>query len=209
MRPKRRPPLRTSGFPSITPPWPTAFSRAHRTTAAASKQEDFAFAGPMSLSNLECPVCFLHYSRQNRVPRRLNCCHTFCTPCLEHMAQWSGAICTIRCPLCRWTTCMDLLRGPQEALWVDTEAWECISDFEEEDEEAEEKKEGPCQRVTPSHPRRHRNIPKALREFSLCIWPQNRTSTVQHEPLFKIFKNFHPFVCKSPACSSTAACQKD
>ncbi|KPP79156.1 hypothetical protein Z043_101288 [Scleropages formosus] len=89
----------------------------------------------MPLSDLECPVCYQHYCRQDRVPRRLNCCHAFCTPCLEHLEQWKDTICTLRCPLCRWTTCLPPLQSPEEALWVDTDLWECISDFEKKEEE--------------------------------------------------------------------------
>ncbi|XP_029109807.1 E3 ubiquitin-protein ligase KEG isoform X1 [Scleropages formosus] len=92
----------------------------------------------------ECSVCFLPYSRQDRVPRVLHCEHTFCAPCLELIAQLKDGLLTVRCPLCRQTTYVNPDRGLQGALWVDVERWEQISedDDEEEEKEAEQENQG-------------------------------------------------------------------
>ncbi|KAG9341583.1 hypothetical protein JZ751_019096 [Albula glossodonta] len=70
----------------------------------------------------ECGVCYMSYSRRERVPRVLHCRHTFCAPCLELMAQPKSGLLTVRCPLCRQMTCVGRGVGLQEALWVDSKA---------------------------------------------------------------------------------------
>ncbi|XP_036409328.1 uncharacterized protein im:7152348 [Megalops cyprinoides] len=90
----------------------------------------------------ECSVCYMPYSRHGRVPRLLHCRHTFCAPCLELMAQVKSGLLTVRCPLCRQMTCVGRGLGLQEALWVDTEVWDQISESEEEKEREEEEVDG-------------------------------------------------------------------
>lgn len=91
----------------------------------------------------ECGVCYLHYSRIDRVPRTLHCNHTFCTTCLETMGLQSSGLRTIRCPLCRQVTCVDRGLSLQEALFVNSQVWDNICDEqeEEEDEREQEKEE--------------------------------------------------------------------
>ncbi|KAI1889298.1 hypothetical protein AGOR_G00177750 [Albula goreensis] len=89
----------------------------------------------------ECGVCYMSYSRRERVPRVLHCRHTFCAPCLELMAQPKSGLLTVRCPLCRQMTCVGRGVGLQEALWVDSKVWDQINESEEEDEEEEEEEE--------------------------------------------------------------------
>ncbi|KAL4630712.1 E3 ubiquitin-protein ligase RNF168-like [Arapaima gigas] len=89
----------------------------------------------------ECSVCFLPYSRYERVPRVLHCEHTFCTPCLKLMAQLKDRLFTVRCPLCRQTTWIKPERGLLGTLWVDINKWDQISEEEEEEEEEEEDEE--------------------------------------------------------------------
>ncbi|XP_052455422.1 uncharacterized protein im:7152348 isoform X2 [Carassius gibelio] len=91
----------------------------------------------------ECGVCYLRYSRIDRVPRTLHCNHTFCTPCLETMGLHSSGLRTIRCPLCRQVTCLDRGISLQEALFVNSQVWDNICDEqeEEEDERQQEKEE--------------------------------------------------------------------
>uniref|UniRef100_A0A672MDI7 Im:7152348 n=1 Tax=Sinocyclocheilus grahami TaxID=75366 RepID=A0A672MDI7_SINGR len=90
----------------------------------------------------ECGVCYLHYSRIDRVPRTLHCNHTFCTPCLETMGLHYSGLRTIRCPLCRQVTCVDRGLSLQEVLFVNSQLWDNICDEQEEEEdEREQEKE--------------------------------------------------------------------
>lgn len=83
----------------------------------------------------ECGVCYMAYSRRERVPRVLHCRHTFCASCLELMAQHKSGLLTVRCPLCRQMTCVGRGLGLQEALWVDAKVWDLIAETDEEEEE--------------------------------------------------------------------------
>ncbi|KAK2835965.1 hypothetical protein Q5P01_016449 [Channa striata] len=90
----------------------------------------------------ECSVCFLPYSRMDRVPRMLHCRHTFCDPCLETMSRVRSGLLTVGCPLCRRVTCVGHGLSLQEALWVNSRLWDQIPvDVDREAEEVEEKEE--------------------------------------------------------------------
>ncbi|CAM4624499.1 unnamed protein product [Leuciscus chuanchicus] len=90
----------------------------------------------------ECGVCYLRYSRTDRVPRTLHCNHTFCTTCLETMGLHYSGLRTIRCPLCRQVTCLDRGLGLEKALFVNSQLWDNICDEQEEEEnEREQEKE--------------------------------------------------------------------
>uniref|UniRef100_A0A3Q3DBU6 RING-type domain-containing protein n=1 Tax=Hippocampus comes TaxID=109280 RepID=A0A3Q3DBU6_HIPCM len=88
--------------------------------------------------NLECVVCFHHYSRRQRVPRLLHCGHTFCATCLEKLANVDGVIRTICCPLCRWITCTRASLTLPGALWVNTEIWDQMAEKEQKRTRARE-----------------------------------------------------------------------
>ncbi|XP_071782369.1 uncharacterized protein LOC139932473 [Centroberyx gerrardi] len=84
----------------------------------------------------ECSVCYLPYSRLDRIPRMLHCRHTFCDPCLDTMSQDKSGLLTVSCPLCRRVTCVGRGLSLQEALWVDSRRWDQIpEDMEAEAEE--------------------------------------------------------------------------
>ncbi|MBN3295564.1 RN186 protein, partial [Amia calva] len=87
---------------------------------------------------IECGVCYLPYSRMERVPRVLHCQHTFCANCLNSIAEMKSRLLTVRCPLCRQMTCVDRGLELQQALWVDTKIWDQIPESEREEEEEEE-----------------------------------------------------------------------
>ncbi|XP_028817269.1 RING finger protein 227 [Denticeps clupeoides] len=132
----------------------------------------------------ECRVCYLRYSRAERVPRELHCHHTFCAPCLEAMAQTKSGMLTVRCPLCRQVTCMRRGLTLQEGLWVDTQLWDQISEEEEEaedegglDRQGERLEEAPvtqaeCRAAKPH--RRKLKLPLFLRRLSFSRQPQER-----------------------------------
>ncbi|KAJ7993396.1 hypothetical protein DPEC_G00272000 [Dallia pectoralis] len=88
--------------------------------------------------DMECGVCYQPYSRQERVPRVLHCRHTFCATCLETMSMPRSDMLTVRCPLCRQTTCIGRGLTIPEALWVNSHLWDYISDSVEEQEELAE-----------------------------------------------------------------------
>uniref|UniRef100_A0A8C2GT31 Im:7152348 n=1 Tax=Cyprinus carpio TaxID=7962 RepID=A0A8C2GT31_CYPCA len=90
----------------------------------------------------ECGVCYLHYSRIDRVPRTLHCNHTFCTPCLEAMGVYDSSLRTIRCPFCRQVTCVDRGLSLQQALFVNSQLWDNICDEQEDENVQEKEKEG-------------------------------------------------------------------
>ncbi|XP_048832530.1 E3 ubiquitin-protein ligase RNF186 [Brienomyrus brachyistius] len=81
----------------------------------------------------ECSVCYMPYSRHERVPRVLYCEHTFCGPCLEQLAQPKDGLLSVCCPLCRRITCVTGERGLQATLWVNSDLWEQISENKEEE----------------------------------------------------------------------------
>uniref|UniRef100_A0A3B3T9T0 Im:7152348 n=1 Tax=Paramormyrops kingsleyae TaxID=1676925 RepID=A0A3B3T9T0_9TELE len=81
----------------------------------------------------ECSVCYLPYSRHERVPRVLYCEHTFCGPCLEQLAQPKDGLLSVCCPLCRRITCVTGEHGLQATLWVNSDLWEQISENKEEE----------------------------------------------------------------------------
>ncbi|KAI4892018.1 hypothetical protein NFI96_034236 [Prochilodus magdalenae] len=87
--------------------------------------------------DLECGVCYQSYSRSERVPRMLFCNHTFCTPCLETMAVKRSTMQCVRCPLCRQVSCVRCDLGLQDALWVNSRLWDCISANQEQEQEEE------------------------------------------------------------------------
>ncbi|XP_064194986.1 RING finger protein 208-like [Anguilla rostrata] len=98
----------------------------------------------------ECGVCYQAYTRSERVPRLLHCSHVLCTLCLERMSRALSSLLAVRCPFCRWTTCVGPNLSLQEGLWVHTELWDQISEHEdkneEEREEEEEKSQGQAAR---------------------------------------------------------------
>ena len=47
--------------------------------------------------HLECPICMERYSPRERIPKVLQCGHTFCNICLENL----GAHQRIECPKCK------------------------------------------------------------------------------------------------------------
>ncbi|XP_026119822.1 E3 ubiquitin-protein ligase rnf168-like isoform X1 [Carassius auratus] len=140
------------------------------------------------MEDQECGVCYLHYSRIDRVPRTLHCNHTFCTPCLEAMGQHSSGLRTIRCPFCRQVTCVGQGLSLQEALFVNSQLWDniCEEQEEEEDEREQEKeKEGKntnmqalpssqaeCQ--VPKHCGSKFRLPAFLKRMNLSSHPEER-----------------------------------
>ncbi|KAJ8375183.1 hypothetical protein SKAU_G00057630 [Synaphobranchus kaupii] len=125
----------------------------------------------------ECGVCYMPYSRRERIPRVLHCRHTFCASCLELMAQPKSGLLTVRCPLCRQMTCVGRGLGLQEALWVNTKVWDQIAESDEDEEEEEENADGQMQpapqaeRPAPKHSRSKLKLPAFLRKFKK---PQER-----------------------------------
>ncbi|KAL1023378.1 hypothetical protein UPYG_G00040080 [Umbra pygmaea] len=131
--------------------------------------------------DMDCGVCYQPYSRQDRIPRVLHCRHTFCTTCLETMSQPRNGLLTVRCPLCRQTTCVGRGLSLQEALWVNSRFWDNISESTEEEEEEEaiegieEEMTGNLQTHAPSQAtcpatklsRTKLKLPAFLRKFSL------------------------------------------
>ncbi|XP_040896636.1 tripartite motif-containing protein 3 [Toxotes jaculatrix] len=94
----------------------------------------------------DCSVCFLPYSRMDRIPRVLHCRHTFCELCLETMSQARSGLLTVACPLCRRVTCIGRGLSLQEALWINSRLWEQIP--EEVDTDSKEVEEdGPQRKV--------------------------------------------------------------
>ncbi|XP_062336213.1 E3 ubiquitin-protein ligase rnf152-like [Osmerus eperlanus] len=83
----------------------------------------------------ECPVCFLVYSRMERIPRMLHCHHTFCVPCLEALTRHQDCLLTVCCPLCRWITCAPTSLTLSGSLWVNTTIWDQLPQRGKEDEE--------------------------------------------------------------------------
>ncbi|KAM6998846.1 E3 ubiquitin-protein ligase RNF186 [Passerculus sandwichensis] len=53
----------------------------------------------------DCMICFNKYSIY-RVPKLLDCQHTFCAVCLKLILRKEGSTWTITCPLCRKATCV-------------------------------------------------------------------------------------------------------
>ncbi|XP_077056080.1 uncharacterized protein LOC143707224 [Siphateles boraxobius] len=133
----------------------------------------------------ECGVCYMHYSRTDRVPRTLHCNHTFCTPCLETMGLHYSGLRTIRCPLCRQVTCLDRGLSLQEALFVNSQLWDniCAEQEEEENEREEEKEKNSNIQVLPSSqaecpvPKQYRlkfRLPSFLKRFRFSRHPEER-----------------------------------
>ncbi|KAJ8356992.1 hypothetical protein SKAU_G00197860 [Synaphobranchus kaupii] len=132
--------------------------------------------------NMECGVCYQAYTRWERVPRLLHCGHALCTLCLKQMSQSMSSLLAVRCPFCRWTTCVGPNLSLQEGLWVHAKLWDQISECEEEsesEEEEEEKEKGEEQEQArptqltqqPKWPsleryRLHLQVPAVLRRFS-------------------------------------------
>ena len=57
--------------------------------------------GPAELAEeLACPVCFEDYDFQEsaRIPKLLDCRHTFCGPCIERSIEEDGSL---ECCICR------------------------------------------------------------------------------------------------------------
>lgn len=48
---------------------------------------------------MECPSCYEYFDGDNRIPRNLNCGHTFCEVCLVQLEQQRLTF----CPICRTT----------------------------------------------------------------------------------------------------------
>ncbi|KAI2663541.1 E3 ubiquitin-protein ligase KEG [Labeo rohita] len=115
----------------------------------------------------ECGVCYLHYSRIERVPRTLHCNHTFCTPCLETMGLHYSGLRTIRCPLCRQVTCVDRGLSLQEALFVNSQLWDNICDEEEEEEDKREQEKVEEGEVNANMQRNHVMAKDFIRRYFL------------------------------------------
>ncbi|XP_067230853.1 RING finger protein 208 [Chanodichthys erythropterus] len=132
----------------------------------------------------ECGVCYLRYSRLDRVPRTLHCNHTFCTPCLEIMGLHYSSLRTIRCPLCRQVTCLDRGLSLQEALFVNSQLWDNICDEQEEEEnERQQEKEEEGKNSLPSSqaecpaPKQYRpkfRLPSFLKRITFSRHPEER-----------------------------------
>ncbi|XP_034022888.1 E3 ubiquitin-protein ligase RNF182-like [Thalassophryne amazonica] len=80
---------------------------------------------------LECIVCCYRYSRRGHIPRLLHCKHTFCSPCLLKLSRLQGALCFIRCPLCRWLTCKCASLPLPGSLYINTQIWDQIAEDED------------------------------------------------------------------------------
>ncbi|XP_061098660.1 E3 ubiquitin-protein ligase RNF186-like [Conger conger] len=91
--------------------------------------------------NRECGVCYQTYNRWERIPRVLHCNHALCTLCLKRLCQSVSSLLAIRCPFCRWTTFIGPNLTLQEGLWVHSELWDQISEYEEGCEKEEEEEE--------------------------------------------------------------------
>lgn len=46
----------------------------------------------MSESEHTCDLCFEDFDRDNHEPRKLPCCHTYCSQCLEKMVSRNASI---------------------------------------------------------------------------------------------------------------------
>lgn len=119
-------------------------------TTTTSDQTPVPVFSMVLFEDQECGVCYLHYSRIDRVPRTLHCNHTFCTPCLETMGLRYSGLRTIRCPLCRQVTCVDRGLSLQEALFVNSQLWDNICDEQEEEEDEREQGKNTNMQVLPS-----------------------------------------------------------
>ncbi|KAJ8270409.1 hypothetical protein GJAV_G00114200 [Gymnothorax javanicus] len=74
----------------------------------------------------------------------------------------------IRCPFCRWTTCVGPNLSLQEGLWIHTKLWDQISEYENEDmnEEKEEEMRG-------AKPARQTQLTQESKRPTLeCVRPQ-------------------------------------
>ncbi|XP_062852567.1 RING finger protein 223 [Trichomycterus rosablanca] len=83
----------------------------------------------------ECGVCLEHYSKSKHVPRVLYCNHTFCDPCLNRIAQKNKDMISIRCPVCRQSSCVRDGLTLQDALYVNNRLWNSIVENQEDEEE--------------------------------------------------------------------------
>ncbi|XP_046881360.1 RING finger protein 208-like [Hypomesus transpacificus] len=101
------------------------------------------------VEDTECPVCFLAYSRTERIPRMLHCQHTFCVPCLQALTRLAGCILTVCCPLCRWITCAPASLTLSGSLWVNTSIWDLLA---QRGEDAEKLCKWPGVEVTQTSP---------------------------------------------------------
>uniref|UniRef100_A0A8C3N2R9 Uncharacterized protein n=1 Tax=Geospiza parvula TaxID=87175 RepID=A0A8C3N2R9_GEOPR len=62
-------------------------------------------AGDTATLDMDCMICFNKYSIY-RVPKLLDCQHTFCAVCLKLILRKEESTWTITCPLCRKPTCV-------------------------------------------------------------------------------------------------------
>ncbi|XP_029905859.1 RING finger protein 208 [Myripristis murdjan] len=135
----------------------------------------------------ECSVCYLPYSRLDRIPRMLHCRHTFCDPCLDTMSQAKTDLLTVSCPLCRRVTCIGRGLSLQEALWVNSRLWDQIPEDmeaeaeealkqEAEDETTEAKQQPSCQAecLSSRYSRTKLKFPAFFRKFSLTKQHQEK-----------------------------------
>ncbi|XP_056133988.1 uncharacterized protein im:7152348 [Lampris incognitus] len=136
----------------------------------------------------ECSVCYLPYTREDRIPRMLHCRHSFCSLCLETMSKVKNDLLMVNCPLCRRVTCVGRGLSLQEALWVNNRLWDQIPENTEEvQEEALVKLEveeessqanGHLSPQTECHSSRNSRtklkFPAFFRKFTLSRQPQER-----------------------------------
>ncbi|XP_054882062.1 RING finger protein 224-like [Poeciliopsis prolifica] len=87
----------------------------------------------MSDEELQCIICYNDYTRNFRIPRQLHCNHTFCGPCLQRIAKLEGSIYLVRCPVCRWISCIQAYLTVSGGLWVDIEIWDKLKPYKIED----------------------------------------------------------------------------
>lgn len=91
----------------------------------------------VQVEDLDCRVCFEHFSRRECIPRMLFCKHTFCDPCLEKIAQREKDKLSIQCPLCRQVSVVSQNIAVKDVLYVNSHIWDRIL----EDHKAEEVEE--------------------------------------------------------------------
>uniref|UniRef100_A0A8C5R6X1 Ring finger protein 224 n=1 Tax=Leptobrachium leishanense TaxID=445787 RepID=A0A8C5R6X1_9ANUR len=75
----------------------------------------------LSVSKIDCIICFSSYNLSSRLPRRLYCGHTFCQACIRRLDTITNEQRWIPCPQCRQNTPMP--RGGVTMLDLDLTAF--------------------------------------------------------------------------------------
>lgn len=107
-------------------------------------------------SELECGICYRHYTPGLRCPRELGCHHTFCESCLRALSrtptpdEWrcGAGSCVILCPLCRESTFISSEGTIRAELRVDECVLVRLLDEGVLEREEEEEEEDPVDQVT-------------------------------------------------------------